>query len=106
KASALSLRMFTPGTLTALKKQYPDPADLAKHQEAQRAQFEARALEELSKTLPWQEELTRVKASIEAWSDRVGWLDRASWTGRFTSEGLEFELRAWPTVKVPASQKP
>jgi hypothetical protein len=105
KAAALHLRTSTPGTITMLKKQFPDPADLAKHQELQKAQFEARALEDLSKSLPWQEELTRVQASIETWAERVGWLERASWTGRFTSEGLDFELRAWPTVTNPASQK-
>jgi hypothetical protein len=55
---------------------------------------EARALEELSKTLPWQEELTRVNASIEAWADRLSWLERASASGRFTSEGLDFEVEA------------
>jgi hypothetical protein len=105
KATALQLRTSTPGTMTMLKKQFPHPADLAKHLEAQKAQFEARALEDLSKTLSWQEELTRVRASIEVWVDRVGWLDHATWMGRFTSKGLEFELRAWPTVTDPASQK-
>ncbi|HVE41708.1 MAG TPA: hypothetical protein VNM14_17580 [Planctomycetota bacterium] len=98
-AAALYVRTFTPGTLTALKKQFPDPSDLAKYQETQKAQFEAKALEEISKTLPYQEELTRVKATIEAWADSLGWLERASWSGRFTSEGLDFELRAWPTEK-------
>lgn len=97
RATALYLKTFTPGALAALRKQYPDPVDLAKVQEAQKAQFTARSLEELSKTLPYQEELTRVRASIETWADRLGWLERASWSGRFTSEGLEFELRAWPS---------
>jgi hypothetical protein len=96
KATALYLETFTPGTLVMLRKRYPDAVDLAKYQDAQKAQFTARALDDLSKTLPYQEELTRVKASIEVWADRVGWLERASWTGRFTSEGFDFELRAWP----------
>lgn len=96
KATALFLRAFTSGTMTALKKQFPEPADLAKYQDAQRAQFEARALDDLSKTPAWQEELARVKASIDVWAERLGWIRRASWTGRFTSEGLDFELRAWP----------
>ncbi len=55
---------------------------------------EAKALEELSKTLPWKEELTRVNASIEAWAERVSWLERASLSARFTSEGADFELQA------------
>lgn len=98
KAAAMYLRTFTPETMPMLRKQFPDPADLAKYQDIQKAQFEAKALEELSKTPPWQEELTRVKASIEAWADRVGWLERAAWTGRFTPDGLDFELRAWPAA--------
>ena len=98
KATALYFRTFTPDTVTMLKKQFPEPADLAKYQETQKAQFAARALEELSKTLPYQEELTRVNSSIELWAERLGWLDRASWTGRFASDGLEFELRAWPAA--------
>lgn len=105
KATALYFRTFTPDTVTMLKKQFPDPADLAKYQDTQKAQFAARALEELSKTLPYQEELTRVNSSIELWAERVGWLDRASWNGRFTSEGLEFELRAWPAVDKSSTQK-
>jgi hypothetical protein len=105
KATALQLRTSTPDTATMLKKQFPHPADLAKHLEAQKAQFEARALDDLSKTLPWQEELTRVRASIEVWAERLGWLDHAAWTGRFTSEGLDFELRAWPTGTHPPPQK-
>jgi hypothetical protein len=99
KAAALYLRTFTPDTLTALKRQFPDPSDLAKYQETQKAQFEAKALEELSKTLPYQEELSRVRATIEAWADRLGWIERASWSCRFSSEGLEFELRAWPAAR-------
>jgi hypothetical protein len=105
KAMALGLRTFTPGTMIMLKKQFPDPADLAKYQEGQKAQFEAKALEELSKTAPYQEELTRVKTSIEIWADRVGWLERATWSGRFTANGLDFELRAWPRVDVSPSEK-
>ncbi len=93
---ALYLRAFPPSTMVMLKKQFPDPADLAKYQEAQRAQFEAKALEELSKTPPYQEELGRLKASIDAWASRVSWLERVSASGRFTSDGLEFEVRAWP----------
>jgi hypothetical protein len=96
KAAMLYLRTFTPDTITALRKQFPDASELAKYQDAQKAQFEAKALEEISKTLPYQEELTRVKASIEAWADQVGWLERASWSGRFSSEGLDFELHVWP----------
>jgi hypothetical protein len=96
KAAALYLKTFTPDMMTALKRQFPDPSELAKYQETQKAQFEAKALEEISKTPPWQEELTRVRASIEAWAERLSWLERASWSGRFTSEGLDFELRAWP----------
>ena len=95
----LYLRTFPPETTIMLKKQFPDPADLAKYQETQKAQFEAKALEELSKTGPYQEELTRVKTSIELWADRVGWLERASWTGRFGADGLNFELRVWPSAK-------
>jgi hypothetical protein len=96
RALALYLKTFTPSALVALRKQYPDAADLAKYQDAQKVQFTVRALEELSKTLPYQEELTRVKSSIEVWADRLGWLERASWTGRFASGGFDFELRAWP----------
>ncbi len=61
---------------------------------------EAKALEELSRTLPWQEELTRVNASIEAWSDRLSWLEHGTLSVRFTSEGADFE-----SVLLPASQK-
>lgn len=96
KAKALYLKTFTGDTATMLKRQFPDPSDLAKYQEQQKAQFEGRALDEISKTPPWQEELARVKASIDAWSDRLGWLQKVSWSGRFTSEGLDFELRADP----------
>jgi hypothetical protein len=96
KAAVMSLRLFTPGTMVALKKQFPDPADLTKYQDAQKAQFEAKALEEISKTLPWQEELTRAKAEVEVWADRLSWLERASVSGRFTGEGFDFEVQAWP----------
>jgi len=96
KATALYLRTFTPGTLTALKKQFPHPADLATYLEAQKAQFEVKALEEIAKGTAWQEELKRLNASIDLWSERVGWLQRASFSGRFTSDGLDFELRAQP----------
>jgi hypothetical protein len=106
KAMLLYLRTFTSETTIMLKKQFPDPADLAKYQEAQKAQFEAKALEELSKTAPYQEELTRVKTSIEIWADRVGWLERVSWTGRFSADGLTFELRAWPAAKFSPRQNP
>jgi hypothetical protein len=95
-AMTLYVRTFTPSALVALRKQYPDPVELAKYQDARKAQFVARALEDLSKTVPYQEELTRARASIEVWADRIGWLERASWTGRFTSEGFDFELHAWP----------
>src|SRR5262249_44711511 len=70
KALALYLRTYTPDTITMLKKQFPDPADLAKYQDGQKAQFEAKALEEISRTSAYLEEMTRVKASIEAWADR------------------------------------
>jgi hypothetical protein len=105
KATAMSLRLFTPGTMAALKNQFPDPADLAKYQEGQKAQFEAKALEEISKTLPWQEELTRAKAEVEVWSDRLSWLQRAAVSGHFTSDGFNFEVQAWPSILIPASQK-
>ncbi|HZE95570.1 MAG TPA: hypothetical protein VE981_00950 [Planctomycetota bacterium] len=96
QASMMSFRTFSPGMMTALRKQFPDPADLTKYQEAQRARFEAQALDEISKGTPWREELTRVKASIEAWADRVSWLERVEVSGRFASEGLEFEARLQP----------
>lgn len=96
RATVTYLRTFTPSTVAALKRQFPDPSDLAKYQEAQKVQFVSRALEDLSKTLPWEEERTRVQASIETWAERVGWLERLSWSARYTGEGLTFELRAWP----------
>jgi hypothetical protein len=105
KAAAMAMRLFTPGTMGALKKQFPDPADLAKYQDAQKAQFEAKALDEISKTLPWQEELTRAKADVEVWADRLSWLERASVSGRFTGEGFDFEVRAWPRTTLPPMQK-
>lgn len=94
KATALYLRTFTPGMMTALKKQFPHPADLAADLDAQKAQFEKAALEEISRGAAWQEELARAKASIDLWAGRLGWLERASWSGRFTSDGLDFDLRA------------
>jgi len=96
KSTGLYLRTFTPSMVTPLKKQFPHPADLAAYLEAQKTQLEVKALEEISKGKAWQEELGRVKASIDLWADRVGWLERASWTGRFTGQGLDFELRAFP----------
>jgi hypothetical protein len=96
KATALYLRTFTPGAVTALKKQFPHPSDLAAFLESQKTQFEVKAMEEISKGSAWQEELARVKASIDLWAARVGWLERASWSGRFTSDGLDFDLRAGP----------
>jgi hypothetical protein len=85
--------------LTALKKQFPHPADLAAYLDVQKAQFEVKALEEISKGSAWQEELARLKASLDLWSERVGWLERASFSGRFTSDGLDFELRAGKAQK-------
>lgn len=93
KAAALMLRTYSGDTLTALKKQFPDPADLARFQEARKAQFEARALEEISKTLPWQEELTRAKADLEIWAGRLSGLSEATLSGRFTSDGVVFQVR-------------
>lgn len=105
KAALLSFRTFTPGAMTALRKRFPDPADLSKYMEAQKAQFETRALEEISNTPPYQEELDRVNATIGTWEDRLGWLSRVSVTGRFTRDSLDFELRAWPTVPISPTDK-
>jgi hypothetical protein len=96
RATLLSLRMLDPGTRAALKRQFPDPADLAKYEETQKAQFETRALEEISRTPAWQKELTRVRASIEAWADGLSWLAGASASGRFTGEGFDFTLTLSP----------
>jgi hypothetical protein len=101
KASIRLLRLFDPGMLAALNKQFPDPSDLATYQETQKAQFEARALDEISKTIAWQEELTRAQASIEVWAGSLSWLARASAAGRFTSEGLDFELRLQGVLPAP-----
>lgn len=96
RATALYVRTFTPGMMTALKKQFAHPADLAAYLDLQKAQFEKAALEEISKGAAWKEELARATASIDRWAERVGWLERASWSGRFTGEGLDFELRLFP----------
>jgi len=96
RATAPYLRTFTADMMTALKKQFPHPADLAAYLDGQKAQFEKAALEEISKGAAWQAELARTKASIDLWAERLGWLGRASWSGRFTSDGLDFELRAGP----------
>jgi len=103
RATLRSHRFFDSEMLAVLKKRFPDPSDLATFQEMQQAQFEAGALDEISKTLPWQEELTRARASIEARAEGLSWLSRAALSGRFTSEGFDFELRL--TATDPAPQK-
>jgi len=99
KAALLSLRYFDAGMMAALKKRYPDPSELAWYQDQQKAQFEARALDDLSKTTAWREELTRTNASIEAWADGLSWISGASASGRFTSEGFTFTLTLSPAPK-------
>ena len=59
----------------------------------------------MSKTPAYERELARVKSDIELWAERLGWLERASFQGRFTSDGLTFELRAWPSVNVSPTDK-
>jgi len=99
KATLRGLRFFDSEMLAVLKKRFPDPSDLARFQETQKAQFEAGALDEISKTLPWQEELTRARASVEAWAEGLAWLSRASLSGRFTSDGFTFELELVPSPR-------
>jgi len=99
KATLRGLRFFDSEMLAVLKKRFPDPSDLAKFQEIQKAQFEAGALDEISKTLAWQEELTRARASVEAWAEGLAWLSRASLSGRFTSDGFTFELELVPSPR-------
>jgi hypothetical protein len=52
-------------------------------------------LRELRKTPRYAEELARQRERIETWADALGWLERAEWAGRFTGDGLAFELRAY-----------
>ena len=93
------MRTFTPWILTALERRFPDPAERSKYLDGQRAQLEAKALEEISKTPRYREECERRRRAIAAWDERLRWIDRASASGRFTSDGFRFE------VNVSASQK-
>jgi hypothetical protein len=92
-AIALQSKVVTPAALEALKRQFPNPSDLAVHLEKQKAQFEARALEEISQTPRYREELQRMGATINAWAERFSWINRAAFSGRFTGDGLQFEIR-------------
>jgi hypothetical protein len=96
RSQALYQRTFPPDARAALRLQYPDPVELARFEHLQKAQLEAKALEDLLGTTAGQGELARVTGVIETWRERLGWLDRISGSGRFTSGGLEFEVEASP----------
>ncbi len=53
-----------------------------------------RSLRDLRRTPRYAEELARRKERIEGWAKALGWLERVTWTGRYTADGLAFELRA------------
>lgn len=103
-AEALFQRTFTPDVMAALRLRYPAPADFAKAELDQKARLEARALEELEGTQEGRAELARVNAEIGTWRDRLGWLDRITGSGRFTSDGLQFEIDATPKARSPAGR--
>ncbi len=91
-AAGLYTKAFTPETLAALRRQLPDPADLRKFLEARRSELRARALEELSKSPKYAEELARVRGQIDAWAGRLGRLSKIELSGRYTGEGLDLQV--------------
>lgn len=95
-ALARYVREFNPLALGALARKIPDPVERAKHIEVRRAELVAEALGEISKGPKYRDELARRERSIASWGERLSWLDRIDGSGRFTGDGLRFELRAWP----------
>ncbi len=94
-------QVHTPEETEALRRRLQEKHDpkaaeyeLAKFLGAERSRMTVEEMERISKTERYREELSRRRAEIEAWAERLGWLERVTLRGRYTGEGLEFELRA------------
>lgn len=92
-AAALFAKAFTSETMAALKKQFPDPADLRKFLDARRSDLRAKALEEIARSPKYAEELERARKAIEDVAAPLSKLARVELRGTYASEGLELELR-------------
>jgi hypothetical protein len=101
-AWARHLREYGPIDRASLSRKIPDPMEREQFLQAKRAEFTADALAELSRTDRYKGEVERLEKSIASGSERLSGIDRLSWTGRFTGEGLQFELRGW--VKSPRAK--
>lgn len=95
-AFARDLREFNPVRLAALAREKPNPVERTMYLATRRAEFLAEALAEIAKGPKYKEELARREALVATLSERLSRFERVAATGRFTGEGLEFELRAWP----------
>lgn len=91
-ADSLFAKAFTAETLASLKKQMPEPAELRKFMEARRSEMRAKALEELSKSPKYADELKKVRDEIELWAGKLSKARRVELGGVFASEGLELEI--------------
>ena len=98
-ARARHYREYGPLSLGAIKELPRDPYERERFLAAKRREFTADALGELSRSEPYKARRTGLEHSVATWSGRLSTLDRVSWTGRFTGEGLEFELQGWPRAK-------
>ena len=100
-AAARYLREFNPVMLGVWARKFPDPFDRARELSKKRGEFVADALAEIAKSQKYKDEVARREKAVAALSEGLGEIDRVAGTGRFTGEGLEFELRAWQKEKAP-----
>ena len=91
-AASLFMKGFTPDTMKTLKRQLPEPADLRKFLDARRSEMRGRALEEISKSPKYAEELSRVRREIDLWAARLSKLGQVELRGSYEAEGLELDL--------------
>jgi hypothetical protein len=95
-AEAMFAKTYPPPAMAELLRRIPDPSQREETLALESSEMYARALDELSKTERYRGELLHERERIEAWASRFEWLRRLTFAGRFTGQGLEFEVRGWP----------
>lgn len=96
KAAGAYAQMFTPSALLALQRQMPEAADRARFLRASRVKLELDAMRELEKTDRYRETLKEKREFLEKLAEPFRGLSRVALRGRYTSEGLDLELRGTP----------
>jgi hypothetical protein len=95
-AEAMFSKAHPASAMAELLRRIPDPSLREETLALEASEMYARALDELSKTPRYQDGLHRARDRIDVWASRLEWLRRLTFSGRFTGQGLEFEVRGWP----------